>query len=487
MSGQQKVKKSLASPGPSLNLKTWVLYILLVLFLIGPYTISNNIVFFFLIPCLYLVYSGSKISSPYCLGAIVTSAFLILLPVILYNPFVYIIGVIIAIGFFLAFLYISKFLVNRFKGYILSLFAPCVVWAVLLYVVNIKSLLSSMFDVGVLFPTSAPLIWYAGSIGLTVLIILFNSAVAKYLAERDNLSLSVASAIAIIFIASFIFSSIKDPGYLYVKEKPVRVTLVQGGLPNRGLFGYKDNIQNRIKRYITLSSKAGYNNTDLVVWPEYTFPIDLVKRFPSAVQPVFDEIKRSGKTFIIGSLLDDPVKKSVHYDAALVIGGDGNIKETYYSNSPFVFSKGITPRKANDKLYIKDAGIVVCWEEFSPKVFRDYVNAGARYFITLLSDVDLDHSWFKKYVTFFPRARAAESMRYLARVTQTGITEVVSPFGKVLKSIPTDKEGYLTADIYKIEQKTFYSVHGDILTRIFLIFMICVFLVYNIAKKKVSL
>ena len=480
MNSHQEVKNSLALPTPAL--KPWVLYLLLVLFLIAPYVISNNIVFLFLIPYLYLVYSGARISSAYVTGAIVTSAFIILLPVILYNPLVYIVGILIATGFFLAFLYVSKFLVTRFKGSILSLFVPCVVWAGLLYVFNVKSLLSSMFDIGVLFPTSAPLIWYIGSIGLTILIILFNSAVAKYLAERDKFSLLVAFAIAIVFIASFLFSSLKDPSYLYGKEKPVKVTLVQGALRSRNLFGYKDNIEERIKRYISLSSKSGYNNTDLVVWPEYTFPIDLVKRFPTAAQPVFDEIKRSGKTFIIGTLLDDPVKKNVHYDSAIVIGGDGNIKETYYSNSPFVFIRGITSRASNSNLYIKDAGLVICWEEFSPKVFRDYVSSGARYFVTLLSDVDLDNSWFKRYVTFFPRARAAESMRYVARVTQTGITEVINPFGKVLKSIPIDKEGYLTADIYKIDKKTFYSVYSDILTRIFVILMALSFLVYGVKK-----
>lgn len=485
MNAHQEVKKPLALPGPFSSFKAWVLYILPVLFLISPYIVFNYAIFFFLIPYLYIVYSGTKISSPYVIGSVFISALIILLPVILYNPFVYIIGIIIAAGFFLVFLYATRLLVNSLKGSALSVFAPCVVWTALLYAFNVRSILSSMFDIGVLFPVSAPTIWYVGSIGITVLIILLNSAIAKFLARRDYFSISVAYIILTLFIVSFLFSLTKDSGYLHESNKPVKVTLVQGALRSRTLIGYKDNIDDRIKRYIALSSKAGYNNTDLVVWPEYTFPIDLINRFPVKAQPVFDEIKRSGKTFIIGTLLDDPVKKRVHYDAALVIGGSGNIEETYYSNNPFVFSKGITSRKANNKLYVKDAGLVVCWEEFSSKVFSDYVSSGAKYFITLLSDVDLDNSWFKRYVTFFPRARAAESMRYIARVTQTGITEVISPFGRVLKSIPADREGYLTGDIYKIDKKTFYSVHGDILTRIFLIFMVLAFLVYNI-KKKVS-
>ena len=59
---------------------------------------------------------------------------------------------------------------------------------------------------------------------------------------------------------------------------------------------------------------------------------------------------------------------------------------------------------------------------------------------------------------------------------------MINPFGKVLKSIPIDKEDFLTADIYKIDKKTFYSIYGDILTRIFVVLMALSFLVYGVKK-----
>lgn len=456
---------------------------MLVILLVSPYAISNYAAFFFLIPLLSILYSGKKYSRGFIAGAFGASALAALLPIIKYNPFIYIMGAIIVFLFGFAFFAISRFLINRLGDSLLSVFAPSAVWAGLLYMFNFKSLLSSMFDVGVLVPMSAPIIWYAGAAGITTLIILFNSALAKFIAKKDRFSLVLAAGIALAFIASFIFSMTRGPDYLHGTEKAVKVALIQGGVEKRTLFGYKDNIDNRIKRYVDLSASVdGY--ADIVAWPEYAFPLDVINRFPAKAKPVFDEIKRSGKTFIIGSIRNDPAQEGVYYDAALVIGGDGSIKDTYYSSMPFVFSRHVSPRQFKDKLYADKAGIVLCWEEFSPKVFRDYVNAGAEYFITMLNDIDLDSSWFKKYVAFFPRARAAESMRYIARVTQTGLTEIIGPLGNVVKSLPPDRPGALTGQIYRIQQKTFYSVYGDIFNRIFVIAVILAFFIVWIRRRK---
>ncbi len=457
--------------------------LMLVIFLVSPYAISNYAAFFFLIPLLLSLYSGKIYSRGFIASAFGASGLIALLPIIKYNPFIYILGAIMVFLFMSAFFAISKFLIDMLGDSILSVFAPGAVWAGLLYIFNFKSLLSSMFDVGVLVPMSAPVIWYVGATGITTLLILFNSAAAKYIAKKDRAPLVLAAVIASAFIASFIFSANAIQNYPRKTEKPVKVALIQGGVEKRTLLGYKDNIDRRIKRYMDLSASVD-GSADIVAWPEYAFPLDVINRFPAKAKPVFDEIKRSGKTFIIGSIRNDPIQEGVYYDAALVIGGDGSIKDTYYSSMPFVFSRHVTSRQFKDKLYAGNAGLVLCWEEFSPKIFRDYVNAGAEYFITMLNDIDLDRSWFKNYVTFFPRARAAENMRYIARVTQTGLTDIIGPLGNIVKSLPPDKPGALTAEIYRIQEKTFYSVNGDLMNRLFVIAAIFAFLFAGIRRRK---
>ena len=50
-------------------------------------------------------------------------------------------------------------------------------------------------------------------------------------------------------------------------------------------------------------------------------------------------------------------------------------------------------------------------------------------FCRFSQNTDLDYSWFKRYTSYFVRARAAENFRYIARATQTGVTEIINPYG----------------------------------------------------------
>ncbi|MFH1798784.1 MAG: nitrilase-related carbon-nitrogen hydrolase [Candidatus Omnitrophota bacterium] len=255
-----------------------------------------------------------------------------------------------------------------------------------------------------------------------------------------------------------------------------KIALIQGDVPRDSMFGYTERLENRISRYIGLSEKARELGAELIIWPEYTFPIDAMNEFPQKMEPVIDEIKKSKVYFVIGSLLTGRAKEKHRYNSALIFEKDGTLSDTYYSQDPAVFTRDICPKDNGGKLYLGNMGITLCWEELNEKIFRNYASRGAEFFISLSSNTDLDHSWFKRYASFFSRARAAESMRYLARATQTGITQIINPFGKVERKLPSNCSTFLTGEVYSISQKTFYSQHGDILTKIFVIFMIlCVF------------
>lgn len=439
------------------------------LFSISPYIINSNLVFIFLMPLLYSLYTKDlKIVIIFALSAALASCAIVLSPVAILKPGLYLLGTAVASSFIAIFVIASASLMRSLKGSIVSIFIPCIVWLGLLYVWNFNSIAVSIFDIGVLFPMSAPLIWFTGSIGLTALILLFQSAVAAWLVRKDAISFFIASSLAAVFLAAFIFSSVSSPASLHDRPEPERVALIQGGLPVRSAFGYKDNFNARIARYLELSARAGEYKPDIVIWPEYTFPVDIISRFPEQARPVLDAVKRSGRIFVIGTMLDDPDNKAIHYDGALILSKDGAIADTYYSSRPLTIGNIARPPEKDKRLYAGGGGITVCWEEANEKIFRDYARAGAEYFISLSSNVDLDNSWLKKYASFFTRARAAENARYIARSTQTGITQIVGPYGKVLAKAVSDKPLFLSGYIYKVRTETFYSAHGDIFARIFL-------------------
>ncbi|MFH1394783.1 MAG: nitrilase-related carbon-nitrogen hydrolase [Candidatus Omnitrophota bacterium] len=309
-----------------------------------------------------------------------------------------------------------------------------------------------------------------------MLIILFNSVLAQYIVKRDRVSLMMASLLLSIFLFSHIFSMIGDPVFLHNPKKAKKVALIQGDVPRGSIFGYKERLDKRIDRYIGLSEEVRGSEADLVVWPEFTFPIDVMKEFPKKMEPVIDEIKKTKAFFIIGSLLTEQDKEQHDYNSALVFGRDGELEDIYYSQEPTIFNENISSKDNHGKLYLDNMGITLCWEEIDEKIFREYVSNGAEYFVSLSSNTDLDYSWFKRYASFFSRARAAESMRYLARTTQTGITQIINPFGKIVQRLPSNCSTFLIAEAFSVRQITFYSRYGDIVTKILVIFMIlCVF------------
>ncbi len=454
--------------------------IVISIFLISPYLIYNYFIFFFLIPLLFLFYARVRIKNLHLVLFPLVLCSVILLPIVTYKVEIYLAGILITACFISGFLLLSKSLIKRLEDPLLSICVPAILWTALLYLFNFRSLLASAFDIGVLFPTSVPIIWYTGSIGITLLIILFNSAIARHMARRDKVSLFVSIVLFIAFLGSLVFSLTQNAD-LSIHGQPKRIALIQGDIPEKTIFGFTENLDKRIKRYIDLSREAANKGTDVVVWPEYTFPVDIVNRFPGKMRPVIDEIKRSKTTYIIGSMLRDQEKKNILYNTALIFDKQGKVEDTYYSQDPAIFNEGISPRKNNGKLYLDQAGITLCWEEINEKIYRDYVKSGAEYFISLSSNTDLDYSWFKKYASFFTRARAAENMRYLARAAQTGVTQIINPYGRAIRSVPQDTATFLTGNIYRIKKETFYSRNGDILVKLFILSVI----VYGFIKESI--
>jgi len=305
-----------------------------------PYTLSNFFVFIFLVPILYLLFRGNKeIRLKFVLLIFTILIAIALLPVITYDPGVYFFSILAVMTFLGVFLSTSFFLIKRFGNHPISLIMPSIIWMVLLYTLDLKGVMSSAFDVGVLFPVSAPLIWYVGSIGLTALIILFNTAIARFIVKKDRISLLVSILIGSLFLTANIFSITRLPD---VNDGAAsrHIALIQGDIPGRSLFGYTDRLSDRINRYLELSRSAEEYDVDLVVWPEFTLPVDVMSRFPKHMTPIIDTIKTSDADYVIGSMLKDPVKESVRYNSALIFGKSGDLEDVYYSESPALFNRG---------------------------------------------------------------------------------------------------------------------------------------------------
>ena len=74
--------------------------------------------------------------------------------------------------------------------------------------------------------------------------------------------------------------------------------------------------------------------------------------------------------------------------------------------------------------------------------------------------------------------RAIENRRSMVRVTNSGISAIITPSGKITSSLDLDKQGVITGIAKKRKDLTFYTRFGDIIIMISVIIIASAILLY---------
>ena len=107
------------------------------------------------------------------------------------------------------------------------------------------------------------------------------------------------------------------------------------------------------------------------------------------------------------------------------------------------------------------ASAFICYEAIFPDLARRFVQEGAEVLVNISNDGWFGSSGARYQHLLMARMRAIETARYLLRATNTGITVVIRPDGRVAGEIPPDRPGVLEARWGFQSRRTFYSRHGD--------------------------
>ena len=107
-------------------------------------------------------------------------------------------------------------------------------------------------------------------------------------------------------------------------------------------------------------------------------------------------------------------------------------------------------------------GVLVCYEAIYPHLARDLADAGARFLINVSND-----AWFGTSagleqhfaITVF---RSVETRRALARATNTGVTALIGPSGRILARFPPDVRDAWIVDVPLRDGATLYGRSGDV-------------------------
>src|SRR5207249_1960773 len=123
------------------------------------------------------------------------------------------------------------------------------------------------------------------------------------------------------------------------------------------------------------------------------------------------------------------------------------------------FSRGVSraPLPAGDQ----KLGVFICYESIFPDEVRQFAKQGAQVFVNASNDGWYGDSGAYAQHLKQARMRAVENARWLLRDTNTGVTAVIDPYGRIVASAPRKMRTALEANYGLSNVTTFYTRHGD--------------------------
>lgn len=327
--------------------------------------------------------------------------------------------------------------------------------------------------------------------------------------------------IALLFVPILYSFLIKDN--LTLLHNKYNVVVVQPNIDPYQKFEV-GNEQEQLAKLISLSKKQIDANTALVVWPETAIPfqtdeaflkesfqlpplwrflkdnphinlltgLEGVRTFNSKISRYAKPYRNGGGYYEIynSAVLFDSSNINIYHKSKLVPGVE--VLPGFLNFMAPVFEKfgGTGGGYARDtaaknlQTYNNTFNIspAICYES----VFGNYLASFNRKGSNLICIMTNDGWWgntqgYKQHANY-ARLRAIESRKWVARSANTGISCFIDPFGNIVQQLPWAVEGALKQNVAAYATETFYTKYGDLISGLFCIVAISLFL-FSIIKK----
>ncbi|HXG31231.1 MAG TPA: apolipoprotein N-acyltransferase [Thermodesulfobacteriota bacterium] len=337
-----------------------------------------------------------------------------------------------------------------------------------------------------------------GMYSLSFLIVLVNVTLVRllkrFLENTRTPSLEIAASLILLTLV-IVYGLLKvDVENKKIVEAPkIKVGIVQA---NFDFFEKNENNEDEIsKRHISMSGALG--SPDLIVWPETAIQAwipassDLLADDGKTVIPHIEgsyflvgglsySIRKSGTD---GSISDADIEK---FNTAFLTDSGGRILGRYHKIKLLLFgeylpftryipalkklspaSGDFTPGNKLDLFEIREKGLriapLICYEDIIPSFSRRFVKEGANLIVNITND-----AWFGRTTAPYQHLllsipRAVETRRYLVRATNTGVSAIIDPVGRVVAKTEIFKPVTLEGEIGIMNgEKTLYTKTGDV-------------------------
>lgn len=257
------------------------------------------------------------------------------------------------------------------------------------------------------------------------------------------------------------------------------VAMVQGNVPEHVDDPHADDLE-VLQNHIALSRSLPATRPSLVVWPEGSVERDPFSD-PQFSQPLTETVRAVGAPFLVGATLDGPGGR--FFNSSLFFRPDGSLAGRYDKMHLVPYGEYVPGRRILEPLVkelerVPRDGIaggtptvfeiregrfasVICYEVIFPDLVRRFVAAGARFLVVSTNNSSFARTPASAQHVAFSQVRAAEHRMWVAHAALSGISAVVDPSGRVVRSTGLFEPALLTPEIRFSTRTTVYGRYGD--------------------------
>jgi apolipoprotein N-acyltransferase len=262
----------------------------------------------------------------------------------------------------------------------------------------------------------------------------------------------------------------------------MRIALVQGGGP-QGTHAGDTAPGVVLQRHIDASS-AVPTGVDLVVWPENVVNIDAPQTFATSHEreAIAAVAKRVGAPVAVGVTEDVPNRPGRFVNYQIMVNPDGSLGARYDKVRRVPFGeylplRWIIKHFPGADLVPHDAvaghgpavldttkgvlGVVISWEIFFGGRARDAIGHGGLVLLNPTNGASYRGTILQTQQVASSRLRAVETDRWVAQVSPTGFTAVITPGGHVVARSKVSEQRVIVATVGLRAGCTWYLQLGD--------------------------
>ncbi len=314
-----------------------------------------------------------------------------------------------------------------------------------------------------------------GAYGLSFLCAVF-AALLAYRVVHGKVewrSVAAVTAVVAVFLATDLALFASKP-----EGKPIRIAVVQGGVPRPVRTDQRDAIlANHIRETEKLLRSR---RVDLVVWPEDSIGIGVS---PGAVEQVQGLAQERHVPFLIGHSVDEgpraPFVNTVEH-----IAPDGRSVDRYAKRHPVPFGEYVpigffrrfvstlSSQVPYDQTRGTRANVFavagtrvatpICFESVFPRDFLDFEDNGARLFILSTNNASFEHSYAARQHIAHTRMRALELRQWVVQDALAGISGVIAPDGRITHETKLFTTAGFVVTVYARSAQSLYAKTGDL-------------------------